>query len=308
MTSLMLMVTLGCNSECTHCCFACSPQKLSLSMTENEMISYIEQVHEYGIRSVTFTGGEPMLLNLEAPMLSANDLGMQIDIRTNAFWAKDYDKAFNILQYLQFLGLIRLGLSYDGYHAEAISPNCVMNALRAARELYLPVYLDWMGLHSRKQIITHLHLEPDELRYVGPPLRVGRATNLDDEHFRFIPIDNLRKDVRCGSGMPNILTVFPGSYASLYPCCWIHPYLIRKTSDNGWIEQLESEMREDKAARFLCNYGISGLIAKAGDEHPELLKPHYSHQCEACYDLLGSLFPGETQELPQYLEDFRGVT
>jgi len=302
MTSLMLMVTMGCNSECAHCCFACSPNKLSLSMSEDEMVSYIKQVYDYGIRSVSFTGGEPMLLDLEAPMLLANDLGMYIDIRTNAFWAKDYKTAFNTLQLLQFQGLARLGLSYDGYHAKAIPVDNIINILKASRETYLPVYLDWIGLHSRKQVLEYLCMNEDELRYVGPTLKIGAATKLSHKHFRYTYTKDLCSE--CRSEM--LLTIFPGGYASLHPCCWVNPALIRKIGSNGWMKQLTEEMKDSPMVNFLSEFGVGGLIDRAQNECPQLVKPYYSRHCEACYDLLGPLFSEEVQELPEYLKDLKG--
>jgi len=298
--SLMLMVTLGCNSECAHCCFACRSDKLHLGMSESEILDYIKQAYEFGIRSVVFTGGEPLLLDLAAPMLLANDLGMQIDVRTNAFWAKDYDTACDTLQLLQFQGLQRLGLSYDRYHAKSIPPEYIMNALKASRELCIPVYLDWIGLGTRKQVLEYLCANECELRYVGPPLRVGAATKLSHQHFRYAYTNHLYS--RCRSEM--LLTIFPGGYASLHPCCWVNPALIRKIGSNGWMKQLTEEMKNSPMVNFLSEFGVRGLIEKAKQEHPELVKTYYSRHCEACYDLLGTLFSDEVQGLPRHIWEF----
>ena len=298
---LMLMVTLGCNVGCDHCCFACNPDKLQLSISESEMLSYIEQAYEFGSRSVSFTGGEPMLLDLSLPMALANHLGMQVDLRTNAFWAKDYGVAFQTLRSLQLQGVTRLGLSYDSYHAKAIPPDNIVNVLRASRELCVPVYLDWIGLHSRKQVLDYLQISEDELRYVGPPLKVGAATKLGNKYFSYTYANDLHSD--CRSEM--LLTIFPGGYVSLHPCCWVNPALIRKIDSNGWLKGLEEEMNSSPMVNFLKNYGVRGLIKKAREECPELVKPYYSRHCEACYDLLGTLFPDEVQELPWYLEELK---
>ena len=37
------------------------------------------------------------------------------------------------------------------------------------------------------------------------------------------------------------------------------------------------------------------------------MRPEYGHECGVCYDLLGELFSGERQQLPDFIEDFRGV-
>lgn len=301
----MLITTLRCSTACKHCCLACSPEKTHLSISEVKMLAYIKQAYDYGIRSVVFNGGEPTLLDLSAPMLLAKSFGLYIDVRTNAYWATDYNKAIQSLENFQQQGLDRLGLSYDKYHAETIPYQCVVNALEASRKLHLQVYLDWIGLETREQIQDYLHLAPEELRYVGPPLKKGRAAKLSEEHFVRLPIKSLEKGMKCSEGLPYTLTIFPGGYASLHPCCWVNTVLIRKIGTNGWIKGLEDEMKDSPMVTFLRDRGIPGLIEKAKSERPDLLKPYYSHPCEACYDLLGPLFPAETQELPYYLEELR---
>jgi hypothetical protein len=269
-------------------------------MSESEMLSYIEQAYDCGIRSINFTGGEPTLIDFDLPMAMARSYGMYVDIRTNASWARSYDEAYQELRRLQLQGLTRLGLSYDNYHAKVIPLSCMTNVLEAARKLCVPVYLDWIGLEARKQVLEFLCMQENELRYVGPPLKIGSATKLGHEHFRYLYTKDLMHNASCRSEM--LLTIFPGGYASLCPCCWVNPALIRKLDG---VTQLVEVMESSPMLEFLQCKGVPGLIEKAREVHPEFVKPYYSRHCEACYDLLGVLFPGEVQELPQYIKDFK---
>ena len=307
--SLMLMVTLGCNSECSHCCFACDQQKLALRLTEREMIYYIEQVYSsnYNVDSVIFSGGEATLYakSIYLPMTIAHHFGLHIDLRTNAHWAKSEEVACSVLQEYQDRGLQQLGLSYDNYH-NAIPVENIRNALQAARKLGIKTYLDWIGLESYEWVLEYLQIERCELRAVIPPLRIGRAKELSDEHFKYQSLDSFRDSPSC-KDTNALLTIFPGGYASLHPCCWVNPALIRKIGNNGWLKKLDKEMKNSPMVNYISNYGIGGLIQKAEQEQPHLLKREYSYQCEACYDLLGKLFPEEVEEMPWYLKELESV-
>lgn len=308
--NLILMVTLGCNSKCAHCCFACGPEKFGLRLSEEEMLGYIRQAHEYGINSVTFSGGEPMVFSLDLirPMRLARKLEMYVDLRTNAYWARSYGETFGILEYLKAAGLQRLGLSYDFFHARAISVVNILNALRVSKELSLEVFLDWIGAESRTEVVKVLGVDFPVLRYVGTPIGAGRAAKLDKRHFSCIPIEYLEKDPgysnHCNSETAPLLTVFPGGYASYHPCCWVNPALIRKIQGDGWIKNLGREMRDSPMVQFLGEHGLGGLIKEGRKRCPELLRPVYGHQCEVCYDLLGTLYREEVETLPWFLEEF----
>jgi len=306
--SLVLMVTMGCNSECSHCCLASDKSRLGLRLSEADMEYYIREARNVGIQSVVFTGGEPAvyLNNLYSPMALAQSFGMYIDLRTNGFWAENRVKAQEILARLFSVGLQRLGLSFDRFHEKAISLNCIRSAIEAAKDIGLQIYLDWMGKETRDEVLEILGIGDDELRFAGAPLRIGRARHLPNECFDALPLEEVEcysdfSDTCGQDGDAPLMTVFPGGYVSLHPCCWVHPRLIRKIKNgHGWLEELILDTVSDPAVNFLCDYGIGGLIGMAREEMPHLLKPYYSHQCEACFDLLGVLFPSENQ-LPDYL-------
>lgn len=302
-SSLVLMVTLGCTCECAHCCLASGRDKLRLRLSSEEMRTYIEEADKGGIRSVVFTGGEPAvyLEDLYGPMVLARDLGMYVDLRTNGFWAGDRDGTHGTMRRLRESGLQRLGLSFDKFHAKHIARACVTNAIEAAQNLGVEVYLDWIGNETRDEVARYLEIDEAVVRMVGPPVKVGRAKRLANGHFALIPIEEVEHcseySQSCGGNNGSdgsdgslLLTVFPRRHLSLHPCCWVNPALVRQQAANGdWLTRLVEDMAYDPVINFLSEHGIGGLIGLAREESPQLLKPYYSHQCEACFDILKEL-------------------
>jgi len=289
-SSLVLMVTLGCNLECAHCCLACNRNKVQYHIPEQDMCDYVLDAHKANIDSVVFTGGEPTLYlsDIYKPMQLAQSLGMYVDLRTNGQLINGN------LKKLKEHGLCRLGLSFDRYHN--VKKDIVLNAIKTAQDLDIEVYLDWVGTEPREFVKEYLDLDDTVLRMTGEPMRIGQAVTLDDSHFCDIPLYTIHYcseySRSCGKTEEPLLTVFPDHYVSLHACCWVHPRLIFKQGKGRkWIEQLTLDSTFDPASDFLYKKGIGGLIDKAMKECPQLLKYGYSHQCEVCYDLLEVLFP-----------------
>jgi len=255
-----------------------------------DMKRYIKDAYDVGIDNVGFTGGEPTLYldDLCDAMSFASSLGMFVDIRTNALWAETETKARDMFSRLQESGMRQIGLSYDTYHAEYICPEYIIRAIKIVEELGIAHYIDWIGLHTREQVCDYLQISDAQLRAVCHPIRIGRGKGLHKDDFRWIGIEELeRYKPGCMRSLePHILVVFPDNRASLHQCCWVNPVLVKPISGSGWIYRLWEETAEGEAVRFLRDYGIGGLIKRAREEAPELLRPYYSDGCEVCYDLL----------------------
>ncbi len=51
-----------CNLRCSHCFISCSPENDSLALMETaEVLCYLEEARELGVKEIYFTGGEPFL-------------------------------------------------------------------------------------------------------------------------------------------------------------------------------------------------------------------------------------------------------
>lgn len=287
---LMLLVTLDCTSRCAHCCLSAGEISRGERLLAADMKGYIKDAHDIGIDNVGFTGGEPTLYldDLCDAMSFAASLGMFVDVRTNAFWAETEDKASDMITRMQEYGMRQIGFSYDVYHAEYICLEYIVRAVKIVEQLGIAHYIDWIGLQTREHVCNYLQITDTELRAVCHPIKLGRAKGLHRDDFRWISIEELEQyKPGCMRNLePHILAVFPDKCASLHQCCWVNPALVKNISGNGWIYRLWEETAQDKAAQFLRDYGIGGLIRKAREEAPELLRPYYSDGCEVCYDLL----------------------
>ncbi len=69
---------------------------------------------------------------------------------TNAWWAKDHNKALGFLDNLRSAGLKELNISYDDFHARYISINNIINAVKAALDLNLRVVIGTIRSRSSK--------------------------------------------------------------------------------------------------------------------------------------------------------------
>src|SRR5437879_2358366 len=81
--------TYQCNLTCPHCCVPIEwPDRLDIGAA----IRFLEDAHDYGVRILGFTGGEPFLYSefLLALSRRAADLRCRFDkIMTNGVWFRD---------------------------------------------------------------------------------------------------------------------------------------------------------------------------------------------------------------------------
>jgi hypothetical protein len=113
----MFAGTYQCNLACPHCCVPIEwPERLSITAA----LSFLEDAHEFGIRTIGFTGGEPFLYLdfLEALVRRAAELGWRFDkIQTNGVWFQSNDELRLALRRLQCAGFTgKFGLSVDKFH------------------------------------------------------------------------------------------------------------------------------------------------------------------------------------------------
>jgi len=285
----------------------CSPEKAKVKIGLRNSLIYIGQAHYHGVSHVIITGGEPMLYPDEVRQIISftSKLGMYTDLRTNGYWASDREATRKVLANLLEAGLGRIGLSYDSYHAEYIPIENIKNILVATRELKIETYIDWVSNEDREWVKSLLDIDDTILRYTGQPLKVGRAAReLDDKHFSKLTTEEVKAwgEVSdfCNFEYPAIM-LFPGGYASYSPCCWVNPMLLKKVTGVDWLESLIQQMDNSPAINYMRESGLKGLVTLA--EERGLLKDHYSHPCEICFDLLPILFPSDRITLPWYLRN-----
>ncbi len=135
-TEIHILMTYQCTFECDHC-FLYSGPFAEGTMTLLQIGRVLEQSRKIGsVRWIYFEGGEPFLfypLLLEG-VKRAKNMGFQVGIVTNAYWATSEEDAAFWLKPLHELGLDYLSISDDSFHYRE-EDNSAKRALTAAHKL-----------------------------------------------------------------------------------------------------------------------------------------------------------------------------
>lgn len=137
--SVSFVITNRCNSRCSYCNTYNTPSE---EMTTREIFQMIDEFSDLGIRRIGFTGGEPLLREDMGSIVSyAHQKGITTTLFSNgALVPKKIDG-------LKHLDLLLLSLDgppeiHDTVRGMKGSFNHVQNAIRAAHETQLPVWIN----------------------------------------------------------------------------------------------------------------------------------------------------------------------
>ena len=139
-TGLHFLLTYQCTYECDHC-FVWGSPKQSGVMTLEDIRLYLEQAREAGtVEWVYFEGGEPFLYyaTLLKGVQIAGEMGFQVGVVSNAYWATSLGDALECLKPFEAL-LGDLTVSSDLYHSNEKLSQLVKNALAASEQLEIPI-------------------------------------------------------------------------------------------------------------------------------------------------------------------------
>ena len=144
MKAAVLMLTRKCNMSCAHCSVASHPG-ISEEPTAETLRRAVMEMGEAGVVGLQYTGGEPLIrhkLLFELMELAHTRYGMGAAIVSNGFWGKKPERAREFFHKLVSLGLARLTISYDRFHAKFMGPEPVCNILEVARQCQWPVNIN----------------------------------------------------------------------------------------------------------------------------------------------------------------------
>jgi hypothetical protein len=139
LTGLHFLLTYQCTLECDHCFVWGSPRQQG-TMTVTHLRRVLQQAFRLGtVRWVYFEGGEPFLYFpiLVQGVQEASDLGFQVGVVTNGYWATSERDALEWLR--PMVGYLDdLSVSHDGYHGSEDNGQRAETASMTAQRLGIP--------------------------------------------------------------------------------------------------------------------------------------------------------------------------
>jgi hypothetical protein len=198
LSGLHLLLTYKCTLECDHCFTWGSPWQCG-TMTLEQIRQILQQARELGtVRSIYFEGGEPFLYYavMLAGVRLAAEMGFQVGIVSNSYWATSQEDALQWLRPLQGL-LEDLSVSSDMYHWDEKLSRQAKAAMAAAQELGIPIGLISISEpDSTDTAHASGQLPPGEsaIMYRGRAVRqlIDQAARAPWEQFSECPYEDLR--------------------------------------------------------------------------------------------------------------------
>ena len=308
--SLALLTTNGCDANCEFCGIEKRnpAQRLSLET----MHDYTDQARRYGIRNVSFTGGESFLLgeDLFDAISYAHNSGMFCGLVTNGSYAKDEETGKRTAKRLFDSGLDMLKISMDQSHLEFVPYEKSFNALKGALQYELSPnivvtdlrstnFRNWMLL---RRIAKDLggEFEDNFITVDGKKVacyhwsgagRQGEAKKLDKREFKFRKI---KYNEDCDAQTVTVRS--DGKVAA--PCCSFVSaskdfYVMGDANDTTIEEVVEKTNASVIGSVLIGPFGL-GRIANVltySKDHDirKLANKNYTSPCEFC----GTVFSDE---------------
>lgn len=146
--AVYIFATLRCPLECEHCAVTSHSRRreeIPTSLLEEAAQSIADSKK---VNCVVFTGGEPFLvlpkLRNVMPVLSKNHISTAL--QTSAYWAYDFERAFEQLATLP--GLNQLIISADEFHQQFVPFGNVVNACNACIHLGISIRIQTLVYES----------------------------------------------------------------------------------------------------------------------------------------------------------------
>lgn len=272
LSGLHILLTYQCLYECDHCFVWGSPrQKGVLTLEQIEDVMY--QAKQAGVTSIYFEGGEPFLYYavLKKAVHLAADMGFEVGIVSNSFWATSVPDAVEYLR--PFAGrLSDLSVSSDLYHCEDMLGEGPQNAVAAAKWLGIPTGVISVAQPEEESRESHGQLAEEES---GVMYRGRAAVKLAEkapghawEGFDSCPHEDLREPGR----------VHLDPFGNIHICQGIViGNLFQKP-----LKQICEEYDPDShpICGLLLSGGPSALVTEFNLEHAS----SYADACHLCYE------------------------
>ncbi len=298
-----LMLTYKCSAACQFCYYNCSPDSQGLMPVDTAIAAWQSLEYLAGDKAlVHITGGEPFLYfdHLCAIMAKARQMGLTPPdaIETNASWATNRNLITERIKALDELGMTRLKISWDPFHAEFIDPSRVKLLASTATDIlgkdrvlvrwekYLqqPVKISEVSDDIKKEIFISA-ADDDPCRFTG------RAAHTLGHLFADKSIEQLSRK-KCIQSYLGAKGVHIDPYGNVFSglCSGI----ILGNVNDASLADIWRKFDPDKCELIssLCTGGPAGLIESAisNGYRP---KKTYAGKCHLCTDIRQFFFDNE---------------
>lgn len=286
--SLGLRLTYRCNSKCEHCyCYTDKDDTSDEMLKLNELIPLIKEAKRIGMTGVGVSGGEPFLLRqmvLELTSLAKQER-LNVNLATNAFWAKHYEKAVKILGQLKALGFRppqdSISVSAGQYHLPHIPRDCSLNLIKAYRAVFntsLP-RLDFEYVVGNEQILSEYksYLASEgitETDYKLVKRTVFQTTG--NSHIKAKEVINKRPASEYQDLCPWTKDLIVEPSGDVYPCCGFNRYnkgIVIGNIQNQTLEEITDGAQVMPVMMLLKRYSFAYLH--------KLLAQEFQIECNA---------------------------
>ena len=276
-TSLHLLLTYECPSECDHCFVWSGPNARRGTLSIADLRTIFREAGKLGtVNSIFFEGGEPFLYYpiLVKGIQMAKREGFEVGVLTNGYWATTLEDALEWLKPLKESEVRDLTVSNDAFHYSPEDENRAEKALRAAEAI---------GLNRSTIALEKPNPKKRQKGRKGKPVAGGglmfrgrAAANLAWQMPRR-PWGALARCPHEDLENPQRVHIDPFGYVQV--CQGISIGNFRETPLSEILRKYRP--RDDPVIGTLIKGGPAALVRAYGVPH----EPGYVDECHLCYEV-----------------------
>lgn len=239
-----IRLTNACDLRCRHCSVDAGT-RLKQELSKQSFLDVIDQAYEMMVPSLTFTGGEPMLVEYLPDLITyASEKPMRVALMTNGY-SINADRA----RMLKGCNLAHVNVSLDGANEKTHDrfrgvPGAFQRAVQALR-----LFKD-LGMYVETTTVVH----PGNANEIQDILKMGRVWGLNA--MKFLPIVPFGRGAR--SAHEESLSCYARTIGDFFD-----------DFGGGTIRRRKSDRENEHGAMLRCNAGSGILSIRAnGDVLP----------------------------------------
>ncbi|WP_288083849.1 radical SAM protein [Xylanibacter rodentium] len=299
-STLSLITTYKCTSQCADCCFECGPQRKEMLKLQY-LINYVDRaINAFpSIGIIVITGGECFLLgdNLYELVKYINSKKLSCRIVTNGYWAKTRETAFDVLSKLKDAGLNEINFSTGDDHLEFVPIEYIKNGIIASMSLNIMTLVNVEYGINRTFDLRNITEDTDIKQYLFPNRKISPLGIVNGLWMPFtkeslqkieeqLPFNTNKNIGRC-ENLFNTLTITPNH--RMIACCGLPATYIRYldlgNARTGNLKSLYDNQFNDFLKIWLYVEGPYKILLfiseKIGKENVKELSLN-SHTCFYC--------------------------